>query len=138
MAKSAKVFHGARAKVFVKPTENGTPQLVGIFDSCSYSVNIGAEAIHILGRFSPDEITQTSYEAVQVSCSGFRIIGNGAKRCLPATTGRARIAAIAAGSSTPITSSHLLSFPLIASSRGTVLRSAKAVMRKFTRHWPRG
>jgi len=83
MAKSAKVFHGARAKVFVKPTENGTPQLVGIFDSCSYSVNIGAEAIHILGRFSPDEITQTSYEAVQVSCSGFRIIGNGA-HVLPA------------------------------------------------------
>lgn len=70
MAK-AKVFTGARAKVYVDNV------LVGIFDSCSYAVNIGAEAIHILGRYSPAEITQTSYEAVTANCSGFRIIGNG-------------------------------------------------------------
>lgn len=67
----AKVFTGARAKVFVDNV------LVGIFDSCSYAVNIGAEPIHVLGRYSPAEITQTSYEAVSVNCSGFRIIGNG-------------------------------------------------------------
>mgnify|MGYP001598348913 FL=1 len=70
MAK-AKVFTGARAKVYVNNI------LVGIFDSCTYAVNIGAEAIHILGRYSPAEITQTSYEAVTANCSGFRIIGNG-------------------------------------------------------------
>ena len=70
MAK-AKVFTGARAKVYVDNV------LVGIFDSCSYAVNIGAEAIHILGRYSPAEITQTSYEAVTANCSGFRLIGNG-------------------------------------------------------------
>lgn len=70
MAK-AKVFTGARAKVYVDEV------LVGIFDSCSYAVNIGAEPIHILGRYSPAEITPTSYEAVTVNCSGFRVIGNG-------------------------------------------------------------
>lgn len=70
MAQS-KVFTGARAKVYVDDI------LVGIFDSCSYAVNIGAEPVHILGRYSPAEITQTSYEAVTVNCSGFRIIGNG-------------------------------------------------------------
>lgn len=70
MAKS-KVFTGARAVVKV----DNVP--VGVFDSCSYAINIGAEAIHILGRYSPAEITQTSYEAVTVNCSGFRIIGNG-------------------------------------------------------------
>jgi hypothetical protein len=68
---ASKVYTGARAKIFVDNV------LVGIFDSCSYAVNIGAEAIHILGRYSPAEITQTSYEAVTVNCSGFRIIGNG-------------------------------------------------------------
>jgi hypothetical protein len=68
---SGKVFTGARAKVFVDNV------LVGLFDSCSYSVNIGSEAIHLLGRYSPDEITVTSYEAVTVNCSGFRLIGNG-------------------------------------------------------------
>ena len=70
MAK-AKVFTGARAKVYVDDV------LVGIFDSCTYAVNIGAEPVHILGRFSPAEIAQTSYEAVTVNCSGFRVIGNG-------------------------------------------------------------
>ena len=70
MAK-AKVFTGARAKVYVDDV------LVGVFDSCTYAVNIGAEPIHILGRYSPAEITQTSYETVTVNCSGFRIIGNG-------------------------------------------------------------
>jgi len=68
---SGKVFTGARAKVYVDNV------LVGLFDSCSYSVNIGTEAIHLLGRYSPDEITVTSYEAVTVNCSGFRLIGNG-------------------------------------------------------------
>ena len=70
MAK-AKVFTGARAKVYVDNV------LVGMFDSCSFAVNIGAEPIHILGRYSAAEIAQTSYEAVTVNCSGFRIIGNG-------------------------------------------------------------
>lgn len=65
------VMTGARAKVYVDDV------LVGIFDSCSYSVNVGAEPQHILGRYSPAEITHTSYEAVSVNCSGFRLIGNG-------------------------------------------------------------
>ena len=67
----SKVMTGARAKVYV---DN---QLVGIFESCTYNVNIGVEPIHLLGRFSPDEITPTSYEAVSLSCSGFRVIGSG-------------------------------------------------------------
>jgi len=68
---TSKVMTGARAQVFV----NGL--LVGLFDSCSYSVNIGAEPVHILGKYDAAEITQTSYEAVTVNCSGFRIIGKG-------------------------------------------------------------
>lgn len=67
----SKVMTGARAKVYV---DN---QLVGIFESCTYNVNIGVEPIHLLGRFSPDEITPTSYEAVTLSCSGFKVVGAG-------------------------------------------------------------
>jgi hypothetical protein len=40
-------------------------------------MNIGTEPIHLLGRYSPDEITITSYEAVTISCSGFRVVGQG-------------------------------------------------------------
>lgn len=68
---AAKTMTGARAKVYVDNV------LVGIFDSCNYAVNVGAEPIHLLGRFSPSEITPTSYEAVAVNCSGFRLVGNG-------------------------------------------------------------
>jgi len=71
MAKS-KTMVGSRAKVYVNNV------LVGLFDSCSYSANITSEAIHILGRFSPDEVTPTAAEAVTIDCSGFRIIGQGA------------------------------------------------------------
>lgn len=67
----SKVMVGARAKVYVNN------QLVGIYETCTYNMNIGTEPIHLLGRYSPDEITPTSYEAVTVSCSGFRVVGQG-------------------------------------------------------------
>lgn len=62
---------GARAKVRV----NG--EVVGLFDSCQYGATIGTEPVHILGRYSAAEISITSYEVVQVSCSGFRVIDQG-------------------------------------------------------------
>lgn len=67
----SKVMTGARAKVFVNN------QLVGIYETCTYNMNIGTEPIHLLGRYSPDEITPTSYEAVTISCAGFRVVGQG-------------------------------------------------------------
>jgi len=68
---ATKVLTGGRAKIYVQN------QLVGIFETCTYNVNIGTEPIHILGRYSPSEITPTSYEAVTLSCSGFRVVGAG-------------------------------------------------------------
>jgi hypothetical protein len=68
----SKVMVGARAKVYV---DN---QLVGIFESCTWNTSVGVEPIHLLGRFGPDEITPTSYEAVTLNCSGFRVVGFGA------------------------------------------------------------
>lgn len=66
-----KVLAGARAVVSVDNT------VVGLFESCTYGANIGTEPIHLLGRFGPDEITPTSYEAVTVNCSGFRVVNQG-------------------------------------------------------------
>jgi hypothetical protein len=67
----SKVMTGARAKVYV---DN---QLVGIFESCTWNSNVGVEPIHLLGRYGPDEITPTSYEAITINCSGFRVVGAG-------------------------------------------------------------
>lgn len=72
----SKVLTGARAVVSVSAA-GGAPQIVGIFETCTFNVNVGTEPIHLLGRYSPDEITPTSYEAVTLSCSGFRVIGAG-------------------------------------------------------------
>ena len=66
-----KTFNGSRAKVYVDDV------LVGLYDSIQHGGALGTEAIHLLGRYSPDEIAITSYEAIQVSCSGFRVIGQG-------------------------------------------------------------
>lgn len=77
----AKVFTGPRAVVSVATTlPNGDPgpqAVVGLFENCTYGANIGVEPIHILGRFSASEVTPTSYEAIQVNCSGFRVIDQG-------------------------------------------------------------
>lgn len=67
----SKVLTGSRAKVYVND------KLVGIYETATYNMNIGTEPIHLLGRYSPSEITATSYEAITISCSGFRVVGQG-------------------------------------------------------------
>jgi len=67
----SKTLTGARCKMYV---DN---QLVGIFETVSYSSNYGTEPIHLLGRYSAAEIVITSAEAVTINASGFRIVGQG-------------------------------------------------------------
>lgn len=74
---ASRVITGGRAVVSIN-AGNG-PVVIGIFDSCNVSESISSEDIHILGRFSPSEITLTSYNAVTVQCSGFRVYGYGVK-----------------------------------------------------------
>jgi hypothetical protein len=62
---------GARALVYVNN------QLVGIFESCTIANTTSTEAIHLLGRYTPAEIAITAKEAVNITCSGFRVAGNG-------------------------------------------------------------
>ncbi len=66
-----KTMTGGRAVISVNNVA------VGVFDSVSYSANIGSEPIFILGKFNPAEIAVTSQEAISLTCSGFRIVGNG-------------------------------------------------------------
>jgi hypothetical protein len=68
---AAKTFTGARAVVRI---DN---EIVAIAESYSYTVNTPMEPIHILGRFSSSELVPLSYEAVPISLSGVRIIGEG-------------------------------------------------------------
>lgn len=74
---ASKVITGGRAVVSIDAGDG--PVVIGIFDSCSVSESISSEDIHLLGRYSPDEITLVSYNAVNVQCTGFRVYGFGVK-----------------------------------------------------------
>lgn len=74
---ASKVITGGRTVVSL---DNGSgPVVIGIFDSCTINESISSEDIHLLGRYSPDEITLVSYNAVNVTCTGFRVYGFGVK-----------------------------------------------------------
>jgi hypothetical protein len=74
---TSKVITGGRSVVTIDAGSG--PVVIGIFDSCSVSESISSEDIHLLGRYSPSEITLTAYSAVSVQCSGFRVYGFGVK-----------------------------------------------------------
>lgn len=65
----SRVIHGAKAKVYI----NDKP--VGIFTDVSYSLQFSATPTYILGRAAPQEIVLTGQDAVQVTASGYRVLG---------------------------------------------------------------
>lgn len=74
----SKVVTGGRSVVSIQDA-NGNTQVIGIFESAQVSESLSTEDIHILGRYSPEEITVVSSNSVTVNCSGFRVYGFGAK-----------------------------------------------------------
>jgi hypothetical protein len=68
---NTKVMTGARAVLKIDSV------VIGIFNSCNFSSSVGLEPIHVLGRYTPAEITPVSYEMVRVNVSGFRIFKQG-------------------------------------------------------------
>jgi hypothetical protein len=74
---ASKVITGGRSVVSID--KGNGPVVIGIFDSCSISESITSEDIHLLGRYSADEVTLTAYNSVNVQCTGFRVYGFGVK-----------------------------------------------------------
>jgi len=72
-----KTMHGARAQLIIADPNTGTSRVVGIFASVSYGLAYDVQDVVLLGRYSPDEIVYTGAEAVNVTASGFRVIGAG-------------------------------------------------------------
>jgi len=73
-ALTAKTITGGRTVV----VSDGIP--VGIFDSMTINEGLTLEDIHTLGKYGPQEIVATAYNAVTVNCSGFRVYGSGVKK----------------------------------------------------------
>lgn len=71
MGTQHKIMSGARAILKI----NGAT--VGLFTAINYSVTYDLVPSHILGRYSPAELTYTGQEAVSVNASGLRIVDQG-------------------------------------------------------------
>lgn len=71
-----KIFGGHRAICYIsKPGE--PTKAVGLFSDISYSLTYTAAPADILGRFSAAEVDYTGVELVDISATGWRIIGQG-------------------------------------------------------------
>jgi len=84
MAKS-KVLHGARAVLWVGTTP------VGLFNNVSYGVTYDVSPVYILGRASAAELAYVGMEVIEISASGFRILGNGPFGTIDKGTGSALV-----------------------------------------------
>lgn len=67
----AQTLTGARAKIYI----NG--KLIGLATDCNWSMKLGMEPVHSLGRYEPQEIVPTSQEAIDVSVNGMRVFNFG-------------------------------------------------------------
>lgn len=67
------IFHGAKAKVKLDH------KVVGIFTSCTWSYANDLHIAYVLGRTGPAAATYTGREAVNLTLTGFKVIGAGAQ-----------------------------------------------------------
>jgi hypothetical protein len=72
-----KTVHGARCQVIIADPNTGFAGVVGLFNSISYGLAYDVQDVYLLGRYSADETVYTAQETVNVSCSGFRVVGMG-------------------------------------------------------------
>lgn len=71
-----KVVNGARALVHITD-QDGNQNLIGIFNSITYSVVLDVQPAFILGRFSAAELVNTAWEPVNISCGAWRVMNSG-------------------------------------------------------------
>lgn len=72
-----RVVSGARVKVLIQKAGQA-PQVIGIFNQMSYQVAIDVQPAFILGRFTAASLDNTAMEPVNISCRGWRVVGQGA------------------------------------------------------------
>ncbi len=52
-------------------------KLAGIFNSVTSGISHDLQAVYILGKYNPAELTYTSQDPIAVTLSGFRVVNNG-------------------------------------------------------------
>jgi len=72
------IMSGPRAKVAMVDPSTGLVSIIGIYSSVDYGLTYATEPAFTLGRFSAAANDYTSQDIIHLTCSGFRVIGNGA------------------------------------------------------------
>lgn len=81
----SQVFTGARAIVRIYDETTNRPVAIGLFNNVTWSIRQEKVPIFILGRYNPAEITPTAQEAVNLTLTGFRVVGLGPYAVMNAT-----------------------------------------------------
>jgi hypothetical protein len=68
---------GARAKVGVYDGTTQTTQIIGMFSQISYGVTYDVQPAFFLGSYVAGEIDYTAVDIVQITASGWRVVGHG-------------------------------------------------------------
>jgi hypothetical protein len=72
------VMSGARMKVGMVDPSTGLTSIIGIYASVDYALIYSTEPAFTLGRFSAAANDYVSQEIINLTCSGFRVIGSSA------------------------------------------------------------
>ena len=73
----SKVLTGSRCVLRFTDVTTGQSNVVGIFESVTWSYNQEVDNPYILGSEVPQETTPLSFSPVSLNMSGFRLIGEG-------------------------------------------------------------
>lgn len=73
-----KSIHGGRTYIYVQGDGAESDKPVAIFENISVSISYGVQVPYVIGLHSGGEVVLTHMNPVQLSCSGYRVFGNGA------------------------------------------------------------
>lgn len=74
---TSQVFHGARAKLGIYDPSTGQVRIVGLFNNVSFGLTYEVQEAYILGKYAPAATTYVAQNPVNISASGYRVIGHG-------------------------------------------------------------
>ncbi len=74
---STGVLSGPRAKLGIIDASNKVARYFGIYESVSYGLTYDLAPVFILGRWTAASLDYTAVEPVQITCTGWRVVGHG-------------------------------------------------------------
>lgn len=74
---ASQIMNGARAKFAIYDPATGLSRVVGLFSDVSLGLQYDAQEAYILGRYSPAATTYVGQNPVNITASGFRVVGHG-------------------------------------------------------------